>query len=239
MKQPKLKAEKREIIGKKVKSLRSQGILPTNLYGKKIKSQALQVVTEDFVKVFEETGSTGLVELSVKGATKTHPVLINNIHTHPVSSQILHADFQEVELKEKMTVEVPVKFEGESPAAAKNIGVLLQLVDKLEVEALPTNLPDEILVDISILAEIGQEVKVSDLKSGKSYEILADADQSVVKINPLQKEEEAEPATEEGDSEATTEDGDEKASEEGNDQKAEEGNQEAPKEDSSNEKKEE
>ena len=91
---------------------------------------------------------TGVVELQLKGETKVRPVLIHNVQLHPVTDQPLHADFYQVSLKEKVTTEIPVELVGESPAVKEQAGVLTQPLSEVEVEALPTELPDKFEEDI-------------------------------------------------------------------------------------------
>src|SRR5688572_9504117 len=104
MKTHKLSAEPRKVIGKKVKKLRREGILPANVYGKDMKSQSLQLPQTEFDKIFEEAGETGLIDLTV--GDQNIPVLIHNIHTN-YRNQVLHADFYKVNLKEKVHAAVP------------------------------------------------------------------------------------------------------------------------------------
>lgn len=200
MKRSKITAEKRSVLGKKVKKLRKQGALPVNLYGKKIKSQALQVKTDDFKKVYKEVGETGLVDLQVDKEKETHPVLIHNIQVHPVTGDFLHADLHEVELKEKMKAEIPLVITGKSPAVESKQGVLIQPLNKLEIEALPTDLPEQIEVDISGLKEVDQEIKIKDLKLSSGVSLASGVDENtlVAKIGPLEEEiAEPQPAAEE------------------------------------------
>src|SRR3990167_5089944 len=103
---PQLNADKRTITGRKVKTLRQKGILPANVFGKKTKSLSLQVSLPDFTKVVAEVGETGLVDLIVKGEDKPRPVLVTNIHTDPVLGRLLHADFHQVDLTEKVTANI-------------------------------------------------------------------------------------------------------------------------------------
>ena len=189
-----LLAEKRTVVGKKVKQLRDKDLLPGNIYGKSIKSQAVQVALKDFQTVYHEVGETGLVELSISGEKKSHHVLIHHPQQHPVTSQFLHVDLHEVDLTEKMRVQVPVELVGESLAAEKAIGVLLQLTDEVEVEALPTDLPEKIEVDINNLKEVDDMIKVSDIKAKAGYTITEDPETVIVRINPLEKEEAPAPA---------------------------------------------
>ncbi len=205
MKKPKLAVQKRKTLGRQVKKLRAQGILPANIYGKKIKSTAVQVDLKDLEKVYKEIGETGVVELKVKGEKKVRPVLIHNLQLHPVTDLPLHADFHQISLKEKTRLEVPVELIGEAPAEKEELGILVTLLDSLEVEALPTEFPGKLEVDISNLKEIGDSVRVSDLKvDRKKVKILASENEIVAKIEPLAKEE-APPPEEEAPEEAPPE----------------------------------
>lgn len=185
MKKTKLDVEKRKITGKKVKALRKQGILPANIYGKNIKSLAVQLALKDFDKTFKEVGETGLLELSVAGEEKTRPVLIHNVHLDPVTSLPLHTDFFQVDLKEKVTTMVPLEMIGEALAVKDKKGVLLTTLNEVEVEALPSDLPEKIEIDVSSLLEVDQEIKVADLKAPAGVTILADGGLVACKIAPL------------------------------------------------------
>lgn len=178
-----LKAGKRSILGRKVKNLRKKGIVPANIYGKKIKSTPVAVVEKEFTAVYNKAGTTGLVELVVD--EKKHPVLIHNIQYHPVTDQPLHADFFQVDLKEKVTAEVPLEFVSESPAVRDKLGVLLTILDEVEVEALPADLPENIKVDVSKLSVVDQSIKVGKLKVDSKVKITTDPNLDVVKVAPL------------------------------------------------------
>lgn len=191
----KIKAEKRKTTGRKVKKLREKGILPANIYGKKVKSLSVQVPLEDFLKTFEEVGETGLVTLQVNGETR--PVLIHNVQTDPITDVPIHADFLQVNLKEKVTATVPVETAGEVPAEKTGTGIMVQQISEVEVEALPTDLPEKFVVDVSKLAEVDDAILVKDLAVDRDKtKILADPEEIVVKIEPPAKEEEVVPAPE-------------------------------------------
>lgn len=178
-----LKAEKRSIVGRKVKKLRREGILPGNLYGKKIKSTSLQVRLEDFIKVFREAGETGIVDLVVNG--KKNPVLIHNVQLDPVTDTPLHVDFLKVDLKEKVQARIPVELVGESPAEEKGLGTVVLYIDEIEVEALPGDLPDKFEVDLSKLEAVDQTVTIKDVVTDSSkVQVKADPDQILVKVEP-------------------------------------------------------
>lgn len=188
MQKKELKAEIRKITGRKIKNLRVQGLLPANVSGKKIKSEAVQVNLKEFKKVFAEAGETGLVELKI--GSDTRPVLIHNIQRNPVSDEYIHADFLQVDLKEKVEAEVPVELTGESPAEKQSIGTVVQYLNEIRVEALPTDLPEKFVIDVSTLSEVDQAVYVKDVKVDKSkVDIKDDPEEIVVKVEPPQKEE--------------------------------------------------
>jgi large subunit ribosomal protein L25 len=193
----KLSVEKRKITGRKVKVLRRDGFLPANIYGKKVKSLAVQLKTEDFLPVFKEAGETALVELKLAGEEKMRPALIHNVHFHPVSGDPLHADFYQVDLKQKVTSKIPVELIGESPAVKEKVGILIQPLNEVEVEALPTDLPEKIEVNISDLKAINDTVSLDEVKIPSGVKILTDQKEILAKIEPLAKEEEVAPPAEE------------------------------------------
>lgn len=201
----KLTAEKRTILGRKAKTLRREGILPANIYGKKVKSLAVQTDLKSFLAAFKKTGETSIVGLKVKGEKKSRPVLIHNVQFDPVSDQPLHTDFYQVDLKEKVTTEVPIELVGESPAAKEKIGILIQPLTDVEVEALPTELPDKLELDISGLKEVDDAVTVADLKVPKEVKVLTPEKEMLAKIEPLAKEEVVLPPEEEIPEEAVPE----------------------------------
>lgn len=196
-----LKAEKRNLTGRKVKQIRKQGRLPANVYGKKVKSEAIEVSSSDFGVVFAKAGETGVVELTIGGRKK--PVLVHNVQVDPVTDVPIHVDFLQVDLKVKVTAEVPVELTGEAPAEKQGLGTLVQYIDEVEVEALPTELPEKFEIDLSNLSEVDQAVYVKDIVLTKKAVIKNDPEQIVVKIEPLRKEE-APPAPEAGVAEGET-----------------------------------
>lgn len=184
-----LTVEKRDITGRRVNTLRRQGILPANVFGKGIKSFTVQLPLADFKKVYQEAGETGLIELTL--GTDKHPVLVSNMHVDPVSGMPLHVDFHEVNLKEKVTATVPVEITGESPIEKTGEGTVVQQLQEIEVEALPTDLPDSFTVDVSNLTAVDQAIYVKDLVYDREkVEIQVDPESIVVAVAEPQKEEE-------------------------------------------------
>lgn len=193
-------AAKRKVVGRKVKHLRSDGFIPANLYGKKIKSEAIQVNEKEFLPIFAKAGETSLIELIVDGNKR--PVLIHNVQYHPVSNLPLHIDFFQVDLKEKVSAKVNLAFTGEAKAVKDKVGVLLTILSDVEVEALPADLPEKIEVDVSKLSEVGSSIKVVDLQISDKIKILASADAEVVKVAPLISKEAEKMAKEEAEAAA-------------------------------------
>jgi len=202
----KLNASEREIKGRKVKNLRKEGIIPANVFGKKISSYMISVDLGEFKKVFKEAGETGIIELSV--GKKTSPVLISDVQVSPLDSEnILHIDFLQVDLKEKVSATVPVVIEGEAPAEKLGLGMLVQLIDEVDVEALPADLPENIVCDVSKIETLEDAIFVKDLKFDKSkVEIQTDVELMVAQVQEAKEEvAEAEPAPVEETEAPTTE----------------------------------
>src|SRR3989339_2251841 len=184
MEQIPLSAQKRTVLGRKVKKIREEGLIPGHVFGHKVKTIHVQVKKGEFSKVFEEVGETGIVNLAVDGEKR--PVLIRNLQVHPVTDKPLHIDFYQVNLAEKVKVDVPLEIVGESPAVEKKIGLLLTPVSEIEVEALPADLPEKIEVDVSKLENVGDEIKIKDLKVDRAkIAILQDEELVVTQIGEL------------------------------------------------------
>ena len=195
MKRSKLTVEKRKVTGKKVKKLRREGILPANIYGKDIKSLAVQLPQKEFEKVLKEVGETGLVDVQLNGELR--PSLIHNVQMDYLHSVPLHADFFQVNLKEKVKTMVPIKVLGEAKAVSDKLGLLLQPLSEVEVEALPADLPEYIEINVESLAAVNDQMAVSDIKPPTGVTILTDPSQVVVKIGELvSKEAQAQAAAE-------------------------------------------
>jgi large subunit ribosomal protein L25 len=210
MEKVKISTEPRKVLGKKVKNLRKEGILPANLFGKNLKSKAVQLPDKDFRKVFKLAGETGIVELKVK--EEVYPVLIHNVQHDPLTDSVTHVDFHKVNLKEKITARVPIKLVGESPAEKSKVGLILQTIDEIEIKSLPTDIPHEIEVDISNLSEVGQTVPVKDLKidrekievENEPEEVVLSVQSAEMKEEPVEEEktpEEVEATAEKGEEE--------------------------------------
>jgi large subunit ribosomal protein L25 len=182
-----LKAQKREVLGKKVGALRREGLIPAELYGHGVENVHLAVAAKDFGKVYAEAGENTVVNLSFNGAPRM--VMIHGVQTDPVKSQVISVDFHEVKMDEAITAAVPLEFVGESPAVKDLGGVLVKAMDEIEVEAFPQDIPSEIIIDLSKLANLGDSVYVKDLPTGAKYEYKVDPTTVVVTVSEPAEEE--------------------------------------------------
>jgi large subunit ribosomal protein L25 len=213
-----LNAATRDLLGKRSRRLHGQGKLAAVVYGHNTKPTPLVLERLEFQKVFLKSGRTHLVDLVVDGS-RTEKVLVREIQTHPRRLGPIHVDFYQVNLEEKITVEVPVHLVGESAAVKRGDADVLQPIHAVRVECLPSDIPGAFEVDLTPLEEIESEFRISDLKLLKGVTVLVDPDELVVKIvhkREMKVEEEA-PAAEAavvGEGEAAAE-GEEAAAEEG------------------------
>lgn len=206
-----LRAEPRSIVGKKVRFLRRQGLVPGNIYGHAA-STAIQIPARDVERTIHRAGRTQLVSLEVKGAEPT-TVLVKTWQRHPYKGDILHVDFYRVSMTETLRMDVPIRVTGEAPAVKLTGGVPFQPLAQLNVECLPGDIPEAIEVDISGLEEVDASIYVRDLAAPSGVTILTDGDEMVVKIMAPTVEMEVEEAAAEGEAAPTAEAAGEEAAE--------------------------
>ena len=180
-----LQAEKRQLIGKAVNSLRKDGLLPSVIYGHNFEPMAIQIKYKDFEKAFKVAGESTLINLKIDD--KEEPAVIKDIQKDPVSDKIIHADFYKVSLTEKIKVNVPVVVMGESEAV-KNGGVWIKTVNELEVEALPQDLPHELQIDISRLQNFGDHIQIKDILVSDKVKIEANPEDIVALVQEPREE---------------------------------------------------
>lgn len=194
---PKLSANKRELLGRKVRQLRKVGLMPATMYGKGFEAESIQVNFKDFQKIYDHVGESGLVDIDM--GEKLYPVLFRNPQYHPVWGELVHVDCYRVNLKEKIVTTVPLELIGESPIV-KAGNILVPVTEEIEIEALPTDLPEKIEVDISGMDTLESMITVADLIVDRTkIEIKTDAEQVIVKVEEPKEEVIEEVATEVGD----------------------------------------
>lgn len=217
-----LKSKKREILGKKVKTLRNQGLVPAVVYGGKEGSIPLVLELKEFKKIFKHAGETTLIKLFIDD-TNWKNVLIHDSSRDSVTDEIKHIDFYEVKMDEKIAAKIPLIFTGNAPAISDLGGVLVKAMQELEIRALPADLPHEIEVDISPLKTFDDNILVKDMKLSKNIEVLENISASVASVTPPRSEAELEALSgkvEEKVEEVTTE-AEEKAAETAKEEKVE------------------
>jgi len=180
-----MQATHRTILGKKVRQLRRAGIIPIALYGPAIASISLQANERALQRTLSRSGATQLIELEVVPDGTTYMTLAREVQLDPLTQRVLHADFQAVQMDRVISAAVPLVFEGEPPPVQQGVGVLVQNIDDIEVEAMPTELPSEIRVDLSVIQEVGHKVTVEELSLAPGIRVLTDPNEWIVQVVPL------------------------------------------------------
>lgn len=187
-----LKAKKREIFGKKTKNLRKQDLIPGEVYGRGLDNRHIQVPTKEFKKIYEKAGEHAVFELDIEN--EKIPVIVKNVHKHFLTGNILSFDLHQVRMDELIEATVPIEFTGESPATKLGL-ILVKVLDEIEVESLPGNLPDKFEIDVSKLTETGQSISVNDVSVPKNVKILNSPETVIVTLSEQEEEEEKEAPT--------------------------------------------
>lgn len=179
---PSLAAEPRTVTGKKVNSLRRQGILPAVIFGQGRESEAIQISALDWevLRRHHVTRNT-LLDLTVAGG-KAQPVLVQSFSENPLTRKPTHVDFHAVKMGEELTVDVPVEFVGTSSAVEEDGGTLLHLKETLHIRALPGNLPTAIEVDVTSLTAFESILHVKDITAPKGVQILTDPEEPIARV---------------------------------------------------------
>ena len=185
-----LNVQARDILGKKVKTLREKGLVPAELYGHGIKNLHLTLAAKEFQKVFKEAGESTIVNL-VTEDKKTLPVMIHEVKTDSLSGEILNIDFYQIKLTEKIRVYIPIEFIGEAPAVKNFGGILIKTLKGIEVEALPQDLPHRLQADLASLNEIGKNIALKDLKIGGNVKLFVNPETIIATVVEAKAEEEA------------------------------------------------
>ena len=198
-----LKVQKRQLLGKKVKRLRKEGIVPGVVYGKHLDNPInIQFNKIEFLKLYSKAWETQTVTL--KWDDIEEMVLIHDIDVHPVTDEVIHVDFLAVRADEKVEAEVPVVLVGESPVEKNNLWRLELLKDVILVEAYPQDLPEKIEIDVSKIQKLSDVIHIKDIEVPSKVEIKENSEETVVTVisfAELESEEESQSTTEEPTSE--------------------------------------
>jgi large subunit ribosomal protein L25 len=178
----KLPATTRDILGKKARFLRRQGITPTHLFGHGLKSQTLQCDTASLQRTITQAGTTRLINLEIEGDKRSRTVFIRKIQRDELTGQLLHVDFYQIKKTEKIKAEVPIILVGESPAMKTKGRSVIHGVTSLSIECLPGDIPPQIEVDLIRLTEVEQPLHVRDIALSPDITVATDPDQLVAKV---------------------------------------------------------
>ncbi len=207
-----LELESRDLLGKKVETLRRSGLLPVHMYGPDIDSQSLQGDLKLLARLVLEVGTNIPVSITVKGSDNVNMCFVREIQRHPVTENILHVDFLRVDTSKVVRAEVPIILEGVAPACQRG-GTLMQPVQNLVVEALPMDIPVSLQIGVTDLDDFEKSLYVSDLVVPDNIALISSLDDLIARVIPPRIEEEEVVASADEDDEMT-EDADGEGSEE-------------------------
>ena len=177
-----LQATKRDILGKKVRFLRREGITPTHLFGHGLESLHLQCDTAKLKRIIALAGTTRLIALEVDADKQPRSVFIREIQRDEIKGQLLHVDFYQVRMREKMKADIPIVLVGEAPAMKEKRRILAHTLTSLSIECLPDKIPPQLEVDLSSLEEVEQAIYVRDIILSPDITVFTNLDQMVVKV---------------------------------------------------------
>ncbi len=190
MEQLELMVQRRSIVGKQVRGLRREGLIPAVIYGHGVESLPIQVRRTDLRGILDEASLSRLIALRLEGDEAPRVALIREVQRDVLTDDTLHVDFLEVQMAERLTTTISLHLVGESPAVEQQGGMLLQGITEVEIECLPADLIDAIEVDLSSLTELEQELTVADLVVPSSIEILTPSQEMVARTMFVPEEEE-------------------------------------------------
>lgn len=183
-KQAELAVSLRNITGKATKQLRKEGVIPANIFGHGEPSQSVQVGQTAFEALRRGHGATGVIALKVAGGNRAQTVLIRHVQREPRNGKILHIDFFRVSLRDRIAAKITLNLTGVAPGVKVEGGILLHLIDALEVECMAGDIVESIEVDISGMEHIDEIIHAKDVPLPPNYTLLTDAEEAVVKITP-------------------------------------------------------
>tara|TARA_B100000073_G_scaffold318983_1_gene297523 strand:+ start:65 stop:727 length:663 start_codon:yes stop_codon:yes gene_type:complete len=198
-----LQIQKRTIEGKKVKTLRTQGITPIHLYGSGVESSSMQADFKDLINVLNQSGFS--VPITLNDGKNDILVFARNVQRHPLTEEILHVDFQVVSKDDEVEIEVPINLTGESPAVKNFGGILIKLLETIRISSKVDRVPESIDLDISVIESLEQSLLVNEIEVGEGVKIITDETFAIARVIPPRIEVEEEEG--QVDEDATPEDG--------------------------------
>ncbi len=187
-----LVVEKREKFGKATSEMRRRGLVPAELYGPGIPNIHLAIPVKNLTKVLKTAGESSLVNVVIMGGSKEdrRQVFVYDVQNDPVTDEIVAVDLYQAKLDQKIIISVPLTFVGEAPAVKSESGILVKAVQEIKIEALPADIPHEIIVNLESLTKIGQSIAVKDLAIGAKVKVMLEAEAVVATVTAQIAEEE-------------------------------------------------
>lgn len=167
-------------------SLRTNGMIPAVVYGARVENTSISVSSIDFIKAFKEAGESSTIMLDLAG--KKIDVLIHDVHVDPVKGFPIHVDFLAIDINKPVIVKVPLEFTGVAPAEKAGLGTLSKVIHEIEIEALPKNLPHTILVDISSLETLENQIHAKDIALPTGVTLITDENEVVALVAVVKEE---------------------------------------------------
>lgn len=189
----KLRVQRREVTGKHTRKLRAEGLTPGNISGGGKPSVAIQMNQKDLLALIRQRG-TPILRISVDPDGGSDTALLAKVERDAVSAAILHVDFRRVKLTDPIKARVPLHTRGDAPAVKVYNGILLHLMESIEVEALPANLPDALYIDISGLTELNSTLTAKEIEAPAKAQLLIAPDEPVITVKAPRIEVEEAPA---------------------------------------------
>jgi large subunit ribosomal protein L25 len=189
-------AQRRNVFGKAVRRLRREGIIPGNIVVRGRASIPVQLNALDFQRYLAKHPPTTVLRLTLGDGAAGETVVVQRVEHEPVTQDVLHVDFRHVSMTQVLRARLPVRLEGDAPAVKLFGGMLLMLLDYVEIEARPADLPEALHLDVSSLAELNMALHVGDIPVPRGVKMLSDAEEFVVKVEPPRIAEEAPTAPE-------------------------------------------
>jgi len=196
--------EKREVFGKKVRAMRQRGLIPVHLYGPGIESRALQAPVGELTKALTLAGRNIPIQVRVKRERKSQLAFVREIQWDPLRGEILHVDFLQVDVTQRMRAEVPIELVGDAPALKEPRTSVVQNTFSIEVEALPSDIPERVEADLAALTEVSSVIRAGDIALAPDVSLISDADTVVARIEVARVEI---PVVEEGEEGEVVEEG--------------------------------
>ena len=177
-----LHARPRTTLGKKVKAMRRAGLIPANIFGSHVDSTAIEAPLLELRRVIREAGRTNIVSIVIEGEGAPRSVLIRKVQRKPTNDALLHVDFQQISLREKMTISLPVRLTGTAPIVETGDGVVVEALSNVEVECLPGDIPSHLEADLGVLTGFDSHIRVGDLRAPRNVEILSDPELIIASV---------------------------------------------------------